>query len=52
MDISEGPLQRDVLLETQSSGLHRGTEALKKRSDFFRLPPLEGSVSDPGLALT
>lgn len=50
MDISKGPLQRDVLLETQSSG--RGTKAQRREVIFFRLPPPEGSILGPGLALT
>lgn len=50
MDISKGPLQRDVLLETQSSG--RGTEAQRREVIFFRLPSPEGSTLGSGLALT
>ena len=50
MDISKGPLQRDVLLETQSSG--RGTEVQRREVIFFRLPPPAASILGPGLALT
>lgn len=49
VDISKGPLQRDVLLETQSSG--RGTEAQRREVIFFRLPSPEGSILGSGLAL-
>ena len=45
VDISEGPLQRDVLLESQSSGLHRGTDAWRREVIFSDCPLLKGQYS-------